>query len=73
MNDSLIRFVSNFVANSLQNKIKNDLDVIVESSKLREIPQSDKILISMKISEHGMEWIKMEDENGQTVTKLLPE
>lgn len=51
----------------------NLTEVIVESSKLREIKAENIIMIKMKISEQGMEWVKIDKDNGETVSKLLPE
>lgn len=55
------------------NSILSDYNVIVESSKLREIKPENIIMIKMNISEQGMEWIKMENDNGEVVSKLMPE
>ena len=50
-----------------------DLNVIVEAHKLREIKPENMITIKMTISEQGMEWVNMEDKDGEIVNKLLPE
>jgi len=47
--------------------------VIVEADRLREIKPENVIMIKMTISEQGMEWINMEDKDGKTVNKLMPE
>jgi hypothetical protein len=77
--------VQNNIIINLQADLKNEikitetkpnssmLNVIVESSKLREIKPENIILIKMKVSEQGMEWIKMENDKGEIVSKLMPE
>ena len=50
-----------------------NLQVIAESHLLKEQKPENIIYIKMKISEDGMEWQKMEDGNGKTTRKLLPE
>ncbi|EGG94927.1 hypothetical protein IMCC1989_2127 [gamma proteobacterium IMCC1989] len=50
-----------------------NLQVIAESHLLKEQKPESIIYIKMKISEDGMEWQKMDDDNGKTTQKLLPE
>jgi hypothetical protein len=50
-----------------------NLQVIAESHLLKEQNPENIIYIKMKISEDGMEWQKMDDGNGKTIQKLLPE
>ncbi|MGS2718863.1 hypothetical protein ACVBE9_11860 [Eionea flava] len=50
-----------------------NLEVIAESHLLKEQNPANIIYIKMKVSEDGMEWQKMDDENGNTQRKLLPE
>lgn len=65
--------------NSLKDEIKltpeskDSVQVTVEAAKLREIKPENIIIIKMKISEEGMEWIKMENNDGEVVSKLVPE
>ncbi|MCB0712554.1 MAG: hypothetical protein KDD67_09515 [Ignavibacteriae bacterium] len=47
--------------------------IIVEAARLREINSNYLIHIRMKLSEEGMEWSTMTDEDGEVVRKLLPE
>lgn len=49
------------------------LEVIVEADKLKEIDQRSIIMITMKISEEGMEWHTTENNKGEAVSKLIPE
>ena len=56
-----------------ENKVLESLQVIVEADKLREVKPENVIMIKMTISEQGMEWIKMENIDGEVVTKLMPE
>jgi hypothetical protein len=75
--------LQNTITDRLQNVLKNQIQltpesknvqqVIVEAAKLREINPANIIMIKMKVSEVGMEWIKMEDKDGNVVSKLLPE
>lgn len=54
-------------------KILDSVNVIVEADKLREIKPENVIMIKMTISEQGMEWINMENKEGNVVNKLMPE
>jgi hypothetical protein len=49
------------------------LEVIVEANKLRELKPETLIYIKVKIKEDGMEWNRLENNNGEIETKLLPE
>lgn len=51
----------------------DNLQVIVEADRLREIKPENIITIKMTVSEQGMEWVNMEDKDGKIVNKLLPE
>jgi|688.fasta_scaffold148504_4 hypothetical protein len=51
----------------------DSIDVIVESHKLREINPQHIITIKMTLSEQGMEWVNMENQEGKVVNRLLPE
>lgn len=65
------------VYNSIQTKEStNQLEganVVVEASKLREIPNENIVRIKMKLFEDGMEWNISEDTNGDIQSRLLPE
>ena len=56
-----------------QKKIINDLNVIVEASKLREQKPESIIYIKLKISDDVMEWNRTENQDGNIESKLLPE
>jgi hypothetical protein len=56
-----------------ENKVLESLEVIIEADKLREIKPGNLIMIKMTVSEQGMEWVNMENINGDVVTKLMPE
>lgn len=56
-----------------ENTILDSLNVIVESDKLREVKPENVIMIKMTLSEQGMEWIKMENNKGEVINKLMPE
>jgi len=56
-----------------EKKVLDSLHVLVEADKLREIKPENIIMIKMTISEQGMEWIDMENKDGEVVTKLMPE
>ena len=49
------------------------LEVIVEAAKLKEMKAENLMTIRMRVSEQGMEWINSEGQNGETVSRLLPE
>lgn len=56
-----------------ENKVLESLEVIVESHKLRDIKPENIIMIKMTVTEQAMEWVNMENINGDVVTKLMPE
>lgn len=75
------RLVESFLYEKLHDKIIppqkqktiEDAEVIVESDKLRDLNPNHIIQIKMKIIEQGMEWHKMEDSEGNIVSKLTVE
>lgn len=75
------KVVANFLYEKLYDKVTppqkqrtiEDAEVIVESDKLRDLNPNHIIQIKMKIIEQGMEWHKMEDSEGNIVTKLTAE
>ena len=75
------RVVENFLYEKLYDKVTQlkkqksleDTEVIVESDKLRDLNPNHIIQIKMKIIEQGMEWHKIEDGEGNTVSKLTVE
>lgn len=84
INKEQLILIKNDLEKKLQENLKNEIkikstttsnfsNVIVESSKLREIKSENIIMIKMNISEQGMEWIKMENDKGEVVSKLMPE
>ena len=46
--------------------------VIVEADRLKEKDPNTFIVIKMKISEEGMEWERINDGQGNIVSKLMP-
>jgi len=73
--------ISDDLQGSLQKEIKllpgtadlSSLNVIIEADKLREIKPEYIMMITMKISEEGMEWHKLENSDGRLISKLMPE
>ncbi len=61
------------VSISYREKKADSLNVIVEAARLREIKPENIIMIKMKVSEQGLEWIKMENSKGEVISKLTPE
>ncbi|MEZ5046694.1 MAG: hypothetical protein R2831_06855 [Chitinophagaceae bacterium] len=59
----------------VENKEKkvDEIDVIIESSKLQEVKPENLIVVKMKISEQGLEWVNYENLNGEEKSKLIPE
>jgi hypothetical protein len=49
------------------------VDVVVEHDRLKEIAPQNIIMVKMTLSEQGMEWVSMEDADGNAVPRLLPE
>jgi len=76
-----VEAVKEFLIHNLKDQIKpldktttiEDAEVIVESDKLRELKPEHLIQIKMKIIEQGMEWHKMENSDGEVVSKLTVE
>lgn len=58
--------------NSEKKQFEN-FEVDVESHKLQEVSPENRLMIKMTISEQGMEWINLENNDGELVTKLMPE
>jgi hypothetical protein len=54
-------------------RLLGNLNVIVESQKLREHRPENILYIKLKISEDGMEWNISENSKGQIEERLLPE
>lgn len=50
-----------------------DLDVAIETDILREKPKDSLVNIKLVIQEEGVEWHKMENQDGQLTRKLIPE
>lgn len=85
MSSNQMVVVQNNIKLNLQTVLKNEvkitetkpkssmLNFIVDSSELREIKPEYIIMIKMKVTEQGMEWIKMENDKGETISKLMPE
>ncbi len=48
------------------------LDVTVETDKLKAKNPESLVIVKMKISEENMEWVTMEDSDGNIVHKLMP-
>lgn len=71
-NDLQARF-KNEVVWKQEVKTLDSVDVIVESHKLRDINPLNIVMIKMTISEQGMEWVNMEDKDGNIINKLMPE
>lgn len=56
----------------MQRNIEN-ANVIVEASRLREQKSENMVFIKMTVLEEGMEWHTIENEDGTSNSKLLPE
>ncbi|HEX8549752.1 MAG TPA: hypothetical protein VF691_22520 [Cytophagaceae bacterium] len=67
----LIQVVTNTLASDTA--LLGDTNVIIEASKLRDIPRENITYIKMKIREDGMEWAVSENKEGEVESKLLPE
>lgn len=77
LQDTMISDLKVVLANEIKIKPENrhydSLQVIVEAARLHEIKPENMITIKMSISEQGMEWIKLENDKGEVVNKLMPE
>jgi hypothetical protein len=49
------------------------MSVVVEAAKLAEHKPESLIYIKMNVTEEGMEWSRMQNSQGEVVSKLLPE
>lgn len=56
-----------------EKRVLENLNVIVESDKLRERKPENLLYIKIKISEEGMEWHRVETGTGKIENKLLTE
>lgn len=54
-------------------QLLDELDVAIEADVLREKPKDSLVNIKLVIQEEGVEWHKMEAQNGQITRKLIPE
>lgn len=50
-----------------------DLDVIVEASKLKEFPSNTLLNLKIKLVEDGMQWAISKNDKDEIETKLMPE
>lgn len=50
-----------------------DLDVIVEASKLKEFPSNTLLNLKIKLVEDGMQWAISKNDKEEIETKLMPE
>ncbi len=77
--------IQNKLSDNLKEALKNEvkqkpilengkfINVIIEADRLKEIKSENIFTITMKISEEGMEWHKIENNKGEILTKLMPE
>lgn len=56
-----------------ENNVLESLQVIVEADKLRDVKPENVIMIKVTVLEQGMEWVTMENKEGEVVSKLMPE
>ncbi|MBC8756513.1 hypothetical protein H2O64_17710 [Kordia sp. YSTF-M3] len=56
----------------MQRNIEN-ANVIVEASRLREQKTENMVFIKMTVLEESMEWHTIENENGDSISRLSPE
>ena len=60
------------VARGRVNRTLGNLQVVVESDKLREKNAHTLLMLKLKLSEEGMTWESFEDGDGNLVSKLMP-
>lgn len=68
----ITRLQSEIRPKEIQRSIEN-ANVIVEADRLREQRPENMVFIKMTVLEEGMEWHTIENEDGESRTKLLPE
>ena len=51
----------------------DNIGVIIDTHRLKEFERNNLVFVKMKISEEGMTWHTMEDENGAIIQKLIEE
>ncbi|WP_420574509.1 hypothetical protein [Kordia sp.] len=66
------RLQSSIKPKEIQRSIEN-ANVIVEASRLKEQKTENMVFIKMTVLEEGMEWHTIENEDGTSNSKLLPE
>jgi len=68
----IARLKSQVQPKQMQRNIEN-ANVIVEASRLKEQKTENMVFIKMTVLEESMEWHTIENENGESRSKLLPE
>lgn len=66
------RLQSQVQPKQMQRNIEN-ANVIVEASRLKEQKPENMVFIKMTVLEESMEWHTIENENGESVSRLSPE
>jgi hypothetical protein len=66
------RLQSEIKPKEMQRNIEN-ANVIVEASRLREQKTENMVFIKMTVLEESMEWHTIENENGESISRLSPE
>jgi hypothetical protein len=70
---SIHKYSISTVKGVVQKQVVDELQVIAETHRLRELRPEDLIQIKMKVGEDGMEWQTIERSDGSVERRLLPE
>jgi hypothetical protein len=70
---TIFKYTLSTVASVTEKQVVDELAVIAETHRLRELRPEDLIRIRMKVGEDGMEWQSIERSDGSVERRLLPE
>jgi hypothetical protein len=70
---TIFKYTLSTVTSVIEKQVVDELAVIAETHRLRELRPEDLIRIRMKVGEDGMEWQSIERSDGSIERRLLPE
>ncbi|MCC7247435.1 MAG: hypothetical protein IT473_02320 [Lysobacter sp.] len=70
---ALHKYSLSTVQDVVEKQVVDELAVIAETARLRDIRPEDMIRIRLKVGEDGMEWQTIERSDGSVERRLLPE
>lgn len=70
---ALQKYAMSTVQGVVEKQVVDELAVIAETARLRDVRPEDMIRIRLKVGEDGMEWQTIERSDGSVERRLLPE